>query len=190
MADQLSVQLPAPCELRAFSRGLQAPDPAEFLSHSHNRVRKSHASRPAAAVKTAVGWSAGWRGPGRPRSSGGNAGGDGRDAEAVAEALRAGLGPSMPTSDMIRGILRWAVACDQGKMDFPAGFITGVERSAWTSLRARSNSGGAETSRQRAARHFGVQIRVEATSRKRWHSSAARYLRPQASTSWSLPGVL
>ena len=50
MADQLSVQLPAPCELRAYSGGLQAPDPAEFASLSHIRARKSLASRSAAVV--------------------------------------------------------------------------------------------------------------------------------------------
>ena len=36
----------------------------------------------------------------------------GRDAEAVPETLRAGLGPSMPASAMILAIFRWAVARD------------------------------------------------------------------------------
>ena len=41
--------------------------------------------------------------------------GDCRDAEAVAETLREGLGPSRPASTMILVIFRWAVARDQSR---------------------------------------------------------------------------
>ena len=72
----------------------------------------------------------------------------GRDAEAVAEALQTGLGPSMPATSLILAIFRWAVARDQGQRGLPAAFA-GVEQSAWTNSnsKAQRSSGGAGTSR-------------------------------------------
>ena len=75
------------------------------------------------------------------------------------------------------GLLDAGVGYDPG--DPPAAFAN-IERSAWTISRARSSAGGTGTS----ARRFGVRIWIEAASRKRGHSSVARYLRPRASTSW------
>ena len=65
----------------------------------------------------------------------------------------------MPVSAMILEIFRWAVARDKGQRGLPTAFA-GAERSAWTSSRARSSSGGTGTSRQRSERRFRVQIRI------------------------------
>ena len=70
----------------------------------------------------------------------------------------------MPVSAMILVIFRWAVAQDQGQRNLPAAFV-GAERSAWTSSRARSSSGGTGTSRQRSVRRFRVRTRIEAALR-------------------------
>ena len=59
-------------------------------------------------------------------------------------------GPSTPASAMVLAIFRWAVARDQGQRGLPSAFA-GVERSAWTSSRARSSSGRTGISRQRSA---------------------------------------
>ena len=92
-----------------------------------------------------------------------HASGDGRDAETMPQAFGDAWGPSTPASAMVLAIFRWAVARDQGQRGLPAAFA-GVERSAWTSSRARSSSGGTGTSRQGSARRFRVRIRIEAAS--------------------------
>ena len=83
----------------------------------------------------------------------------------------------MPASAMILVIFRWAVARDQGQRVLPAVFA-GAERSAWTSSRARSSSGGTGTSRQRSARRFRVRIRTEAASRPMSLGQMARAWKP------------
>ena len=109
-------------------------------------------------------WSAGWRGPGRPRSS-----------EAARRRRRPrcqnhAAGLSGTPGDPRRRRRPWSWRSSGGrspatraKRGLPSAFA-GVERSAWTSSRARSSSGGAGTSRQCSAQRFRVRTRIEAVS--------------------------
>ncbi len=87
--------------------------------------------------------SAGWRGPGRPRSSG--ASGTPAPAAAMPKPCRRPFGqawgPSMPASAMILAIFRWAVARDQAQRGLPSPAPSGARGRAQGRGAAREGPG-------------------------------------------------